>query len=497
MSGQLRPCDRAGVMQAVTLPRFDALYGKLPRMPAVRTHPGIRRRILIAFVLLTVLPAAAMSYLGMRAVGAVIEERLVRERAANAARVVSKMSLPLSPLLMQRLAEMFGEQDEVAAELNPDAVGEALVSSLPGPEQRELENQLKGRATLPRTVRVRGHDFVVATSEIRDPEGRNHALYLLVDQKVLDDAKAAAVRPILLAAVPVLLAVILAAVYVSRTITRPIRALSDQLESRFSNPTTDDGPLTTDEVVLDAPKELADLARTFNAMLARLRETQQRLLETERLAAVGKIAASVAHEVRNPLSGIRMNLQLLQQHLAKDGRTDESLTIAVAELERLDSIVQEMLILGRRAEPQFAEVDLHEVARDVLQLLDRRLRHAGVEPTLEGPPTPARADAAQIKQVLLNLIINATDAMPQGGQLRVRTITGDGIARVEIDDTGTGVTLTEGQDPFAWFSTTKSAGSGIGLAVCKQIVDAHGGRIGLERIEGGTRAWVELAPKHQ
>src|SRR2546429_7848897 len=92
---------------------------------AVRTHPGIRRRILIAFIVLTILPAAAMSYLGMRAVGRVIEERLVRERAANAARVVSEMRLPLSPLVMQRLSEMFGEGGEGAAGGNPGAGGGA------------------------------------------------------------------------------------------------------------------------------------------------------------------------------------------------------------------------------------------------------------------------------------------------------------------------------------------------------------------------------------
>src|SRR2546423_6978103 len=95
---------------------------------AVRTHPGIRRRILIAFIVLTIVPAAAMSYLGMRAVGRVIEERLVRERAANAARVVSEMRLPLSPLMMQRLSGMFGGEGEVAAGGNPGRGGGGLGS---------------------------------------------------------------------------------------------------------------------------------------------------------------------------------------------------------------------------------------------------------------------------------------------------------------------------------------------------------------------------------
>src|SRR5437764_8413710 len=147
--------------------------------PDVRTHPGIRRRILIAFILLTIVPAAAMSYLGMRAVGRMIEERLVRERAANAARVVSEMRLPLSPLMMQRLSEMFGEADEVAAEVNPDAVGEALVSSMSEAEQKEFAAQLHGRMTLPTTMKIGANVFVVGTSEIRDAQGRGHALYLL------------------------------------------------------------------------------------------------------------------------------------------------------------------------------------------------------------------------------------------------------------------------------------------------------------------------------
>jgi signal transduction histidine kinase len=82
--------------------------------------------------------------------------------------------------------------------------------------------------------------------------------------------------------------------------------------------------------------------------------------------------------------------------------------------------------------------------------------------------------------------------MPQGGKLIIRTTANDGIARVEVEDGGAGLSLKEGEDPFAWFSTTKSAGSGIGLAVCKQIVEAHGGGIGIERIDGGTRAGIEL-----
>jgi signal transduction histidine kinase len=464
-------------------------------MAAVRTHPGIRRRILLAFVLLTILPAAALSYLGMRAVGKVIEERLVRERAENAARVVSENRLPLSPLMMQRLSEIFGQEDRVAAEVNSDAIGEELVSSLGEAEQKEFQAQLQKHPSRLRDVRIGTHNYVVGTSEIRDVLGGNHTLYLLVDQRVLDNAKADAVRPIVLAAIPVLLAVMLAAVYVSRTITRPIRRLSAQIESQLPTrrgPPAPAFPPPLHDVDLDAPRELADLASTFNRMLGRLRETQQKLLETERLAAVGKIASSVAHEVRNPLAGIRMNLQLLQQHLAKSGRTDESLTIAIAELERLDGIVQEMLILGRKAEPKIERVDLAAIAAEVLQLLDRRLVHAGVTPATEGGPAMALADSGQIKQVILNLIINATDAMPQGGRLIVRTLATQGKARVEIEDTGVGLSLKEGDDPFAWFSTTKSAGSGIGLAVCRQIVEAHGGKIGLDRMEGGTRAWVEL-----
>jgi signal transduction histidine kinase len=457
-------------------------------MAAVRTHPGIRRRILLAFVLLTILPAAALSYLGMRAVGKVIEDRLVRERTANAARVVSEMRLPLTPLMMQRLSEIFGDQDEVAAEVNSDALGEELVSSMNKDEEKELQTQLQQGVSKPRNVRIGSTVYVMGTSEIRDTLGGKHTLYLLVDQRVLDNAKADAVRPILLAAIPVLLAVMLAAVYVSRTITRPIRKLSAQIESQLPTPSS----AALHDVDLDAPRELADLATTFNRMLGRLRETQEKLLETERLAAVGKIASSVAHEVRNPLAGIRMNLQLLQQHLSKSGPTDESLTIAISELERLDGIVQEMLVLGRKAEPKLERVDLSAIAAEVLQLLDRRLVHAGVTPTVEGGSAMALADAGQIKQVILNLIINATDAMPQGGRLTVRTLANNGRTRVEIEDTGVGINLQEGQDPFAWFSTTKSAGSGIGLAVCKQIVDAHAGTIGLEPMEGGTRAWLEL-----
>jgi signal transduction histidine kinase len=261
------------------------------------------------------------------------------------------------------------------------------------------------------------------------------------------------------------------------------------MEQQFSSGS---GLSTQDSALSDAPRELADLANTFNRMLGRLRETQQRLIESERLAAIGKLAASVAHEVRNPLAGIRMNLQVLQQALARAGTSDESLAIAINEVDRMDSIVQEMLVLGRSTTPRREQVDLRAIAAEVLGLLGRRMEHGGVSATLEGETVCASADAAQIKQVILNLLINALDAMPSGGCVIVRVMPRDGAARVEIDDTGSGVALPPGQDPFAWFSTSKSAGSGIGLAVCKQIIDGHGGTIGLERWERGTRAWFEV-----
>jgi hypothetical protein len=156
-----------------------------------------------------------------------------------------------------------------------------------------------------------------------------------------------------------------------------------------------------------------------------------------------------------------------------------------------------MLILGRKSDPQLQPTDLRALAEETLHLCPAASNTPTSPRISKAPPTPARADPAQLKQVLLNLILNATDAMPQGGAITIRTTTRDQTAHLEIDDTGSGVTLKEGQDPFAWFSTTKSAGGGHRSSPCanKSSTPTRGGSA-WRRLENGDAGLVRARPNN-
>ena len=222
--------------------------------------------------------------------------------------------------------------------------------------------------------------------------------------------------------------------------------------------------------------ELALLAREFNAMAQRLaaRERElkaqsEALLRSERLAAIGRIAAQITHEIRNPLSAIGLNAEELGARLreraaasgADEGASALALCDAIArEVDRLAAVTEEYLRFARLPRPQLAQVDL-------------------------SPRLPALlADAGQLRQLLLNLVRNAKEAMPAGGELRISTSPEDDSAVVLVRDFGSGIEPERLQRIFDPFFTTKERGTGLGLALSQQIAQEHGGELSCESTSG-------------
>ncbi len=248
-----------------------------------------------------------------------------------------------------------------------------------------------------------------------------------------------------------------------------------------------------------ADDEIGRVASEFERMVAALAQRDLQLRQSERLAAVGRLAAHVTHEVRNPLNSIRLNVELLQED-ATDAAPEARRVLAsiVREVDRLTDITEQYLRLVRLPEPRQRPTDFAELVRDVVAFLAPEMERANVptELALE-PMAPVPLDEGQIRQALLNLCRNAREAMPEGGCLRIELGPSQGGVLLRISDDGTGIPESERDKIFDLFYTTKQHGTGLGLPLTQQIVAAHGGRIRcMPAPRGGTTFEVWL-PKQE
>ncbi|HET9752209.1 MAG TPA: ATP-binding protein, partial [Myxococcales bacterium] len=246
--------------------------------------------------------------------------------------------------------------------------------------------------------------------------------------------------------------------------------------------------------------ELAVLAREFNAMAQRLaaRERELRaqgeaLVRSERLAAIGRIAAQITHEIRNPLSSISLNAEELGERAPQARELCDAI---VREVDRLTAITEEYLRFARLPKPQFQRADLNEAVRDLLEFVRPELDAGRVHLTTSLQPAlpGVHADVAQVRQLLLNLVRNAREAMPQGGSLRVSTRGGEGCVEVEIRDAGPGIPRERMGRIFDPFFTTKERGTGLGLAMAQEIAQEHGGNLSCESAPGAGTAFTLRLP---
>jgi signal transduction histidine kinase len=223
-------------------------------------------------------------------------------------------------------------------------------------------------------------------------------------------------------------------------------------------------------------------------------ETRNRLMQTERLAAMGRLSAQVTHEIRNPLSAIALNADLLDEEIddlargAGDRAEAKQLLLAISrEVERLTEVTDEYLRLARLRPPAMHAEDVNNLLMELVDFMGEDLRRRKITARVELDAQDARvlADAAQLRQAFMNIIKNSMESMPEGGELYVRTRREDERILVEVKDNGVGIpehVLTRIFDPFY---TTKEGGTGLGLPITQQIVAEHGGELTAESSEGG------------
>jgi signal transduction histidine kinase len=439
---------------------------------------------LLGPLLLAMLAAWAI---GVGIVTQAMEQRVERQ-SRNAATVLATWGLPYTPELLRRLAALqqadfalLDRDGRVVLSTSPE-VGAALDAYLAGgPGRREGSGDSFRLADPVPGVAVRQ-----PISERQDP--RYSALVAVTS---LEDATAAARRAALWLGLAMLTAAaLLAALLLSlvRSITRPLSELSS-LADRIATGER------SERVELSRPDEIGALAQSLNSMTARLTEYESRLASRSRLTALGDMSARLAHEIRNPLTGIKLHLQLLAERAAP--RDLPRLQQLLGEVQRLELLVSSTLMLGAEQPLALEPVDLAALVADVLDLMQPSLEHRGIAVQRAQGELPAvPADRARLRQALLNLVVNAGEAMPHGGRLQVVTAA-DATARyamIAVEDTGPGVNdelrVRLESDP----RSTKPFGLGLGLVVCRDVAAAHGGELRIERstVLGGARFVIAL-----
>ena len=234
-------------------------------------------------------------------------------------------------------------------------------------------------------------------------------------------------------------------------------------------------------------------------MAASLDRQRRELLAAERLAAVGRISAQITHEIRNPLNSLGLNAELLAEELAASGSAEaRALVGAISrEVDRLDGVTEEYLRFARLPKPAMGREDVNEILGALLDFVAPEMAGAGVRVERQlDPGLPAVwADEGQLRAAFLNLLRNSREAMPAGGGVSVRTrATGDGAVEVVVSDTGSGITPEQIPRIFDPFYSTKTGGTGLGLAFTLQVLKEHGGSIQCESVPGRGTTFVVRLP---
>lgn len=280
--------------------------------------------------------------------------------------------------------------------------------------------------------------------------------------------------------------------WLARRVTRPLRSLVESLSL-----------VGTDQALPELPvvrrDEIGLLAQTLTRTHESLLDERQRRRAAERHALLGRMTTSLAHEVRNPVAAIRMHAQLLG--LADSAEAAVSRQLIESEAGRIEGLVGQWLNYAKPEPPKIAEVDVFESVHQAIQLMGPQARHAGVMIDLiESGSLIVSADRHRLQQVLGNVLRNAVQAMPTGGRVTIRVVDDESRVVVVVEDEGVGFSSTALGRLGEAFYSEKEGGMGLGLAVAKEICEAHGGELVVENRDGGgarvQAVFAKSVPNH-
>lgn len=288
---------------------------------------------------------------------------------------------------------------------------------------------------------------------------------------------------------------IIGSMLITRELTDPLDKIQQGLNELSR------GNLDT-RIPVSGDDEIGQLAAAYNEMVERLGEVRRELVVAEREAAWKEMAQQVAHEIKNPLTPMKLSVQHLQRQIPGDAKGSEELAGRIREItdslieqiETLNAIASDFSKFSKPLDREFEDVNLNAVLGSVRDLYSGDEK---VEIELDTPPFPliVPGQEDELRRVVVNLVKNAFEAMPDGGTVRLRSYRKKGSAFLEVEDSGTGIPEDHRDRLFVPSFSTKSSGTGLGLAISKKVVEAHGGSISFASIEGqGTTFVIKLPP---
>jgi len=359
--------------------------------------------------------------------------------------------------------------------------------------------------------------YITAYEPIRDPQGAIIGiLYVGVLRQPFDEVLQQTLFTFLGIAFVGILLIVLMSIFLAKRFSTPLKILEEVsrkiADGNYRYEINAKGPLEIEHLAtsidhmarqLEAEKrELEEWGGTLERKVAErteeMKKIHSQLFRSEKLASLGKLAAGVAHEINNPLTGILTNSSLLLEDLAQDDPHREDVEVMVNETVRCREIVKRLLDFAKQSKPQKRTANINSLLETIILLVRNQasFRNITIEKRLcEGLPD-VLVDPDQIQQVFVNIILNAAEAMTKGGTLLIQSASGDGGRSivVSISDTGPGIDETIRERIFDPFYTTKEHGTGLGLAISYGIVEQHGGKISVESTLGKGSTFVIQLP---
>jgi signal transduction histidine kinase len=447
---------------------------------------SLHHRIVLPFAAVAVIAISAVAWVAYDVTTTTAESR-IRADIANATSVASRGGMALNPAILAAIKQATG------ADVVTFRDGAVISTTLEAADRAFVDRVMAGAAG--RSISPEAAIVIElpgdppAYASYRGVSGQPGTIVsVLKDARDIQQANATLRNTIVGAAVISLIVMIGAGQLVARQVTAPIVRLASFAERVSTSHLKDRAEAGEDEV--------GRLGGAFNGMLERLDAAQAAVVKAEKLGIAGLMAARVAHDVRNPLSSIKMQTQLLNASLAPGSEGREMTEAMLHDIRQVELVVGGLLEVARPRGLQASPQQLNDIIESVIRQVAPQCRHRQitVERRLAADLPAMPLDAERLTHALLNVVLNATDALREGGTLTITSARAgaDGVV-IAVDDDGVGIDAAAAARVFDPFVTTKPGGVGLGLVNAKAAIESHGGTITLApRQPAGTRAIIRL-----